>query len=327
MLAFSGCQDVTDELAGKKPDDAKTIKISMIAKSASNPVFLSAKRGAETTAFNLSEKYSMIDVDVDWNTPEVDDPSIQVTKIREAITDNYDAVLVSCSDKDSLTSAINEAVESGLHVMTFDSDAPGSKRFSFYGPDDVELGRTIMNELALLLNGKGKIAILAGSEKAPNLQNRVKGVKETAMETPGIQVVGEFYHAENEDEAIEEMLRVNKMHPDLKGWAMVGGWPMFGKKMLNVIAPGKYKIVAVDALPEQLVYIERNIVQVLLGQPTFKWGEIGVEAIVNKIHLEKEVDEVIPLKPLKISIDNLGGWSRQLRAWGYEGIPEEYFTL
>lgn len=327
FLIFSGCQDVTDELAGKEPDDAKTIKISMIAKSDSNPIFLAAKEGAESAAKNLSEKYSMVNVDVDWNTPEVDDPAVQVEYIREAIEHKYDAVLVSCSDKDSLTSAINEAVDNGLQVMTFDSDAPESKRFSFYGPDDVELGKTLMNELAVLLNQNGKVAILGGSKEAPNLQNRVKGVKEALSEYPGIELVGEFYHAENEKDATAEMLRVNQLYPDLKGWAMVGGWPTFGEILLSKIQKGKYKIVGVDAIPEQLVYIENGVVQVLLAQPTFRWGEIGVETIVNKIHFEKEIKEVIPLKPLKISIENLGGWSRQLRAWGYKGIPEKYLVM
>lgn len=327
VLLFIGCQDVTDELAGKEPDDAETIKISMIAKSDSNPVFLSAKEGAESAAKNLSEKYSMVNVDVDWNTPAVDDPAVQVEYIREAIEHKYDAVLVSCSDKDSLTSAINEAVDNGLQVMTFDSDAPDSKRFSFYGPDDVELGKTLMNELAGLLDKTGKIAILGGMKDAPNLLNRVKGVKQALTEYPGIELVGEFYHSENEKDAIAEMLKANQMYPDLKGWAMVGGWPMFGTSLLDKLEPGRYKIVGVDALPEQLVYIEKDLVQVLLAQPTFRWGEIGVETIVDKIHFEKEIKEVIPLNPLRISIENLGGWSRQLRAWGYKGIPEKYLVM
>ncbi|MBN1300457.1 MAG: substrate-binding domain-containing protein [Melioribacteraceae bacterium] len=326
-LSIYGCQDVANELAGKKPDDARTIKISMIAKSNSNIVFLSAKEGAESAALNLSDKYSMIDVDVDWNTPDVDDPAVQVEYIRDAVKHKYDAVLVSCSDKDSLTSAINQAVDQGLLVMTFDSDAPESKRFAFYGPDDVEMGKTLMNELAVLLEDKGKIAVLGGSKEAPNLQNRVKGVKEALSQYPGIELAGEYYHAENEDSAISKMTEVIELHPDLNGWAMVGGWPMFGEKLLTVIEPGKYKIVAVDALPEQLIYIEKGIVQVLLAQPTFKWGEIGVETIINKIHLKKDIKGIIPLNPLKISIENLGGWSRQLRAWGYKGIPEKYLIM
>ena len=50
--------------------------------------------------------------------------------------------------------------------MTFDSDAPNSKRFAFYGPDDLEMGKKLMNELSGLIDKKGKIAILGGNKTA-----------------------------------------------------------------------------------------------------------------------------------------------------------------
>ena len=56
-----------------------------------------------------------------------------------------------------MTGAINDAVARGVPVMTFDSDAPESKRFAFYGVDDVDTGRKVMAELAPLMGGKGKV--------------------------------------------------------------------------------------------------------------------------------------------------------------------------
>ena len=92
------------------------------------------------------------------------------------------------------------------------------------------------------------------------------------------------------------MLRVNRAYPDLDGWAMVGGWAFFSDALMDRIDPQKLKIVAVDALPAQLPYVEKGIVPVLLGQPTFKWGKVSVEKIIDKIHLDKEVDEIHAFK-------------------------------
>jgi ribose transport system substrate-binding protein len=330
LLAFTllmSCQDVADEIVGKKPDGAKTLEIIMIPKSGNNPVFQSAKIGAEAAAKELSEKYSMLDVKVSWLAPESDNPSEQVEVLHSALKYGPDVILVSCTDEDSLTEAINSAVSLGIPVMTFDSDASESKRFSFYGPDDVEMGENILKELADQIGGSGQIAILGGNQGAPNLQKRVEGIKKAAADYPDIEIVGEFYHLENEEDAINEMLRVNELYPDLKGWAMVGGWPLFGKKLFDKVEPGKIKIVGMDALPIQLEYIEKGYVQALFGQPTFKWGKIPVETIVDKFHLEKEIEESILMKPIKVNIENLGGWSRQLRAWGYEGLPEKYLIM
>jgi len=327
LVLMLGCKEVTEELIDKKPEGAKTIVITMIAKSSANPVFLSAKTGAEKKAKDISEKYSLLDVVINWKTPENENASEQAEIIRNAVQEKTNAIIVSCSDKDSLTKTINYAVDNGVPVMTFDSDAPNSKRFAFYGPDDIEMGEAVMNELVELIDRKGKIAILGGNKEAPNLKIRVNGIKRAASHYPEIEIVGEFYHPENEAEAIAEMLRVQNLYPDLKGWAMVGGWPMFGKELLNKIEPGKIKIVAIDALPVQLKYIEENYVQVLLGQPTFKWGEISVETVIDKIYLKKEVKEITRMRPIPVSIENLGGWSRQLRAWGYQDIPEKYLIL
>ena len=61
---------------------------------------------------------------------------------------------------------------------------------------------------------------------------------------------------------------------------MIGGWPLFRSSqspaMMAEIQKRNLKVVAVDALPEQLVYLERGLVPVLWAQPVYDWGTIGV---------------------------------------------------
>ena len=325
-MLVTGCQDLVGELIGAEPEDVKTINITMVAKSSTNPVFLSARAGADAAAKDLSEKYRSINVKIDWRTPKTEDPNGQAQRILNAVNDGTDAIMVSCSDEDILTTAINEAVDRGVPVMTFDSDASSSKRFAFYGPNDVEVGENVMTELVALMGDKGQIAILAGNQSSPNLQKRVEGVKKAAAKYPKIEIVDVFYHVETAEEAAAEVLRVNNAYPDLKGWAMVGGWPLFTAALMEKIDPRKIKIVAVDALPVQLPYVEKGIVPVLLAQPTFRWGKVSVEKIIDKIYQNKDVPVINPMKLIRVSKENLGGWARQLRAWGYEDVPRKYLT-
>ena len=123
--------------------------------------------------------------------------------------------------------------------MTFDSDAPQSKRFAFYGVDDVKTGQQTMAELAKLMNGKGKVAILAGNQNAPNLQHRVQGAKDEAAKYPGITIVGVFNHIETPQDAAAEVVRVNNAYPDIQGWAMIGGWPLFTQSLLTDLNPAQ----------------------------------------------------------------------------------------
>jgi ribose transport system substrate-binding protein len=212
-------------------------------------------------------------------------------------------------------------------VMTFDSDAPKSKRFAYYGIDDFRVGEQVMEELSKLLDGKGKVAILAGNQNAPNLRRRVEGIKAEAAKSKGIQIVGTFYHNETPQDAAAEVIRVNNAYPGIRGWAMAGGWALYTKTLLTDLDPKKIKLVAVDALPPELPYVEKGLAPVLLAQSSYLWGNVSVTKIIDKLFYKKDVPEIIPMDPARVTLDTLGSWSRQLRQWGFPDVPEEYLKL
>ncbi len=304
----------------------KALKIGMIAKSSTNPVFLSARTGAEAAAKELGAKHG-VTIEIAWLTPPQEDGQLQAQRIAQAVNEGAGAILLSCSDASKLIGAINDAVDRGVPVMTFDSDAPESKRFAFYGVDDRETGMKTMAELSTQMGGKGKIGILAGNQNAPNLRKRVDGVKEEAAKHPGIQILGVFNHIETPQDAAAEVVRVGNAYRDIQGWAMIGGWPLFTKTLLTDLDPAKLKIVAVDGLPPELAYVAKGLAPVLLAQPTYKWGYEGVSRIVEKVVLKQVVPTIIPMELVRVSKDNLGAWSRQLQAWGFTDVPEEYLKL
>ena len=82
-----------------------------------------------------------MDVQVVWLTPPQEDAQVQAQRIQQAVNDGANAILISCSDAGKVTGAINDAVARGVPVMTFDSDAPQSQRFAYYGVDDVKTGQ------------------------------------------------------------------------------------------------------------------------------------------------------------------------------------------
>jgi ribose transport system substrate-binding protein len=299
------------------------ITIAMIAKASNNPVFLPARLGAENAAKELSAKDS-ITVTVNWLTPPEEDAQLQAQRIQQAVNDGADAILISCSDAGKVTGAINDAVARGVAVMTFDSDAPQSNRFAFYGIDDYKTGQQTMAELAKIMNGKGKVGILAGNQNAPNLQRRVQGAKDEAAKYPGMSIIGTFNHVETAQDAAAEVIRVDNAYPDIQGWAMIGGWPLFTTALLKDLNPAKIKVVSVDALPAQLAYVDQGVVPVLLAQSVYLWGDVGVRTIVDKLHFQKDVPKVIPMELVRVSKENLGPWAKQLKDWGFTDVDPKY---
>lgn len=311
---------------GSQEVNAKKIFIAMIAKSSTNPVFLSARTGAEAAAKDISAKHG-IEVVIDWRTPPMEDGQVQAQRIAQAVNEGVDAVLISCSDAAKVTGAINDAVDRGVEVMTFDSDAPDSKRFAFYGVDDMETGRKVMAELADLTDNTAKVGILAGNQNAPNLQKRVEGVKVEAEKYAEIEIVEVFYHTETPQDAAAEVIRAMNAYPQLDSWAMIGGWPLFTQTLLTDLDPDRVTVVAVDALPAELPYVEKGITPVLLAQPTYNWGYVSVEKIIDKVYLNKEVPEINKMELVRVTEDNLGEWARQLKEWGFSDVHEKYLEM
>jgi ribose transport system substrate-binding protein len=324
----AGCRSRVDAGAGAPPTAVAPFRIAMIAKSASNPSFLASRLGAENRARALSAELGR-PIELEWLTPPREDAALQVHRIQQAVAEKVGAVLLSCSDVQTVTPAIDDAVAHGVPVMTFDSDAPESRRFATCGVDDLKAGQAVMKELAQLIPHRGKVAVLAGNPSAPNLRRRVEGVMNEAARHPGLTILGPFFHVETPQDATAAVMRAEAAHPDIAGWAMVGGWPLYTQTLLHEIesrAPRMMVpvIVSINAIPPQLLYVEKGLAPVLLAQPTYLWGEVGVDTIVDKLIRKSAVPDRIPMDLVRVTRDNLGAWVRQLRAWGFVDAPEEY---
>jgi ribose transport system substrate-binding protein len=292
----------------------------MVAKSQSNAVFQAAYSGALDAAKELGDKYNA-DISINWQTPPDEDAQKQVQAVEALTGSGVQGLAVSCSEARTLTSAIDKAVRKGIPVICFDSDAPKSKRFAYYGTDDEACGKLVMQNLAKAMGDKGTIAVLAGNQSAPNLQNRVKGVKEELAKHPNMKLLesggGVFYHQETPEKSAEAVQAAQNANPGIEGWAFIGGWPLFTANALPW-PPGKVKVVSVDALPAQLPYLKDGHVELLLAQDCYGWGHKSVEILLEKIVNNKDPESarvVDPLTPVsKDTADEFGkNWEKWLK--------------
>lgn len=301
--------------AGGSTASAASYRIGLIAKSVGNPVFQAAHKGALDAAADLSAKYS-IKVEIDWQTPEKEDAQRQGEFIKQLVNKGVSGIAISCSDASKVTDSINEAVDKGVPVVCFDSDAKDSKRFCRHGIDDLECGKAVMRELAGVMGDVGVVAVLAGNQNAPNLQRRVQGVKDEAAKHPGIRIKDVYFHNETPQDAAAKVQEVQRANPDIQGWAMIGGWALFTDNALPWKKPGEVKVVSVDALPVELDYVRNGYVQVLLGQRAYQWGYRSVELLIDKLHNKKVppgVQDISELEP--VTQANVEEYARNWKKW------------
>jgi ribose transport system substrate-binding protein len=292
----------------------KTYTLGMVAKSQGNPFFEAARVGANDAARELAARHEL-KINIDWRTPNEEDALKQAQLIEQLVLSGVDGLIVSCSDALKLTDAINKAARQGIPVATFSGDAPASKRFVALGIDDFKCGEQTFEALAKLLNGQGSVAAIDGNPNAANLQQRAAGFRAAAKKYPGITVIDIFYHKETPLDAVAKMEQVRQAHPDLSGWGLLGGWPLFTDNALNW-APGTIKCVAVDALPPELRYVRSGHVQLLLSQDVYGYGHRAVEHLINKLHFKKDPARVIDDSPLTpVTRENVEAFAKNWEKW------------
>lgn len=308
---------VVSLMGGAAEAPKKTYRIGVIAKSQSNPVFQAARTGALDAGEELSKKLGA-DVKVEWRTPVNEDAQQQAQYVEQLASQGFDGIAISASDANVLTAAVNSAIDRGVVVITFDSDIPASKRLAYYGINDEEAGRSVMRELSKAMGGKGgKIAILSGNQNATNLNARVKGVKDelATLKDKGFTLKDVYYTKETASDAAALVQQVQTANPDIVGWAMVGGWPLFTQNALDGVYE-KAAIVSVDHLPEQLNYVKNGQVAALIGQDCYGWGYQSVVMLMDKLNANKSPEKVINNFPLSVVTKaNVGEYEGLWNKW------------
>lgn len=270
VLALAACGD--SSASGKKK-----YRFAMIPKMLSNDVFNYGRKGAEATARDLGAKENC-EIEILWQAPPQSDPAQQASIVRTMANQQVSGISISVDEANTLKQAIDYAVDKGIPVMTFDSDAPGSKRKVFYGTDDLECGEKLAHYLGTLIK-KGKVIIQTGTD-APNLANRVKGAQDCLKNHfPGIEVVHIYKCDDDLQKAIQQLAGAVSTYPDLAGMVLVGGWAVFGDKGLDAVDPSKTKVVSCDALPKGWQYLQNGKVAMLLAQDLWGWGEQTVRLL------------------------------------------------
>jgi ribose transport system substrate-binding protein len=214
--------------------------------------------------------------------PVKSDAVEQAQIIESLIEKKVDGIAVSVNDADALKESIDKAMDAGIPVVTFDSDAPASKRISYYGTHNRNCGRQMGELLVKTMGPKGKIGVLLGTPGAPNLEERKNALLEYLRGYPDIQVVATEFCYDDVNKGVSVMEAAMQAHPDLTGWVLPGAWALFTPPPgpFSTKKPGDLTVIAIDALPEELDYVRQGYVNVLLGQKLWGWGYESVRSLM-----------------------------------------------
>ena len=285
----------------------RTLKFALIPKALDIPVFGYANVGAQRKAKEIGG------IEVIYHGPERADELKQKEILESFIAQKVDGIAISVLNGDFLTSTIDRAIEAGIPVVTWDSDAPKSKRIAFYGVDDYKSGQIMGEEAARLLNGKGTVAFIT-SAGANNLQRRLDGAKEVLARFPGIKIVETYDIQEDSVRCAQFIATGTNRYPNLGAWISVGGWPVFTANALAPVDPKRTKFISFDTNPPAPDLLKAGKVQVLLGQKYFGWGGESVQLLYEIVHGKRPANPIIDSGVDVVTADNVDAYLKMWKA-------------
>lgn len=158
-----------------------------------------------------------LNVSVEYRGSTQRDVHEQITVLEQVIAKKPAGIAISAIHPSLLTATIDKAVDAGIPVVLFDSNAPGSKAYSFLGTDNYAAGVEAARKMAELAGGQGEVAVVTAPDQQ-NHQERTDGFAATiAAEFPGMRIV-EVKNGKGDQlasrQAAEEILRA---HPSVSG--------------------------------------------------------------------------------------------------------------
>jgi ribose transport system substrate-binding protein len=274
---------------------AQNYKFVIVPKAMNNPFFDFARDGCQKRAKELGN------VECIYKGPVEHEPATQAQIIQDFITQKVDGMAISVADVAAMTKSIEAATAAGIAVITFDADAPGSKRTAYIGTDNKEFGVALGKQLLKLRPDGGKYAMISGGPGAQNLAERVDGVREALKGSKWTEVAGSPTFC-NDDPAlgVQQMTDLRTATPDLAAIVPVGGWPMFAPEGFKAFASrskkdmdaGKFSLVAADTLRMQLELLNEGYANALVGQRPFEMGYKAPSVMIDLINGKKVDDPV-----------------------------------
>jgi ribose transport system substrate-binding protein len=296
---------------GVSPALAKK-NLVIVVKGLDNPFFESIHQGCEKwNSENGSSDYACVYTGPATTSDEAGEAQIVTDKLNDPDTA---AMAISPSNAPLIANAIKQA-NPKIPVMTVDADLSkddAALRKTYLGTDNYLMGQKIGEFIKAAKPNGGTICIIEGNAAADNILRRAQGTIDALTGTTGkkdLDGTGGWKEQAgcpvftNDDGAkgVQAMTDILTANPKLDGFAIEGGWPLFGAPQPYRQLLGPYKdriaskdfiIASADTIGDEVPIMKDGLVNILVGQQPFNMGYKAPSTMISLIKGEKVDDPV-----------------------------------
>lgn len=219
------------------------------------------------------------------------DVNSAVTSLEQIIALKPTGMAVTAMDADAYKDPINNAIASGIPIITFDADCPDSDRTTFIGTSNYDAGVTAADYIGTQLGGKGRVACLTRTGQS-NINARIQGfADELAAKYPDIELVQVVDAGNDENEAAANLSSLLATDSDIDyifaalQQAVLGTETSLSEAGLT----GQIKVVGFDTDTTTLDSIKAGSVEATLSQSPYAegfWSMIYIYMLCNQEYIK-----------------------------------------
>jgi ribose transport system substrate-binding protein len=285
----------------EKAPVAQSFTIAVIPQGSTHEFWKSIHAGAIKAG--RDETAQKIKVDIIWKGPmREDDREQQVQVVEGFLTQRVNGIVLAPFDKNALVRPVEEARRAGIPTVIIDSALESNDPISFVASNNFHGGELAADEMARLLNGKGKVLVLRYQEGVFSTEQREKGFVEKMKTHPGVQLISSNQYAgatrDTAKSAAENLL--NRYGNDIDGMFTPNESSTAGALLALEDAgkAGKIKFIGFDSSDIFVQAMRAGKLQGIVVQNPFRMGELGVKTLVDHLQgkpIQKRVDTGVTL--------------------------------
>jgi ribose transport system substrate-binding protein len=253
--------------AGAGGDEAKPLKLAFVTNNTSEFWKIA---GAGIHKYEREAK-----VQVDLKLPASGTAENQNQILQDLASQGYAGIAVSTIAPNDQVPVLDKIAEK-TNLITFDSDAPKSKRLLYIGTNNYAAGKVLGGQIVKLLPKGGKIAVFVGAFGADNATQRLKGI-EDAIAGHNVEIVDKREDNTDRAKARANVEDIVNAHHDLA--LVVGLWnyngPAIAAALEGLGKKGKVLAAVFDEDDGTLAGIESGSIQATVVQKPFMFGYLA----------------------------------------------------
>jgi LacI family transcriptional regulator len=245
------------------------IKIGIILTPEYNPYIQEMLTGVKSA----QNEFYAFGIDIRIKMPISLEPAEQISILNELEAEGVNGMAVFPIDDNMVRNKINQLVDNGIAIITFNSKIEGTNDFCFVGQDHRKGGKTAAGLLAKLLPSGGDVGVIISSYRLSCHQDRLNGFLDKLQEASScINVLEVQENQDRKEDAFKITLEYCNQHPQLKGLYITGGGIAGVGSALSLLnLSHNVAVICHDLIPDTLALLQDGTVDFALGQsPEFQ---------------------------------------------------------